>query len=142
MDMAPALKELVLQYAWQFRRYDIQALETSTGLPVRIMHPGRRNRDGGPDFLDARVMIGDLEWRGHVEIHRRSSEWLQHGHQHDDKYRNVILHVVYEDDLPGQLIGEIPVLELQGRMPCTSCEPLPTGSSVPCRYPVASRQPR
>jgi hypothetical protein len=117
MYMVPALKEMVLQYAWQFRRYDVRHLETTTGIPVSVLHPGRRNRDGGPDFLDAKVRIGELEWRGHVEIHRQSSEWLQHGHQHDAKYHNVILHVVYSDDLPGQEIAGIPVLELNGRIP-------------------------
>src|SRR5688572_29905985 len=110
------MKESVLQYVWQFRRYNASGLTTTTGLPITVIHPGKLNTDSGPDFLNAKIRIGDVEWRGHVEIHIRSSEWLQHGHHHDRKYDNVILHVVYEDDLAGGLEKNVPVLELSARV--------------------------
>ncbi len=34
-----------------------------------------------------------------MEIHVRSSDWLRHKHDMDEKYKSVILHVVYEHDM-------------------------------------------
>jgi len=36
---------------------------------------------------------------GHVEIHQKSSDWHQHQHQKNPAYNNVILHVVWHDDM-------------------------------------------
>jgi hypothetical protein len=54
--------------------------------------------------------------RGDVELHVRASSFISHGHATDLAYRNVILHVVFEDDvgrdtlLPGG--GTAPVVAL------------------------------
>lgn len=63
-----------------------------------ILDTGYQNNDAGPDFLTARIRIGDTEWAGNVEIHVHASEWDAHQHSRDKVYNNVILHVVYEDD--------------------------------------------
>ncbi len=40
-----------------------------------------------------------------MEVHIKSSDWLKHRHQDDAAYKNVILHVIWENDkeitLPG-----------------------------------------
>jgi hypothetical protein len=54
-------------------------------------------------------------WIGNIEIHVNSSEWEQHGHQHDKNYENVILHVVWEDDF--KRIPTIAVIELNQLVP-------------------------
>jgi len=138
--MMQLMKESVLQYSWQFRRYDPLSLFTTEGEQVQVIHPGTKNRDSGPDFLDAHIRIGAIEWRGNVEIHTKSSAWLQHGHQHDDKYKNVILHVVYEDDLHGANRPGMPVLELNGRIPLRMLRTVETWQNdtaeLPCRNAV------
>ena len=72
-----------------------RSFATAAGGAVVVEHPGRRNRDRGPDFLEA-LLAFDRERlrRGSVEIHLRASDWYAHGHGQDDCYGDVILHVV------------------------------------------------
>jgi len=91
------MKEDFLYYLWENRLLS-KELSTVDGDAVTIISVGNRNYDSGPDFLDARIRIGDTLWIGHVEIHVFTSDWFRHGHQNDDAYNNVILHVVYNND--------------------------------------------
>ena len=104
------MKEEFLYYIWENRLID-KALQTTEGEAVDIVATGYRNTDSGPDFLEARIQIGDKLWAGHVEIHVKASDWNRHGHQTDKAYKNVILHVVYENDTK---VNNIPTLELKG----------------------------
>ncbi|MFM2139692.1 MAG: hypothetical protein RJA57_1999, partial [Bacteroidota bacterium] len=93
----------------------------------------------GPDFLNARVVMGAATWAGSVEIHLRSSDWLRHGHSGDRLYENVVLHVVWEND---RVAGNSPVLELSGRVPrllLQRYEQMRTGDrSIPCGWGIGS----
>lgn len=113
------MREDFLHYVWQHRHYDFLNLKTTSDRTVNVAFPGYHNHDAGPDFLQAVVVIDDMRWVGSVEIHCRSSDWLRHNHQHDDKYKSVILHVVYEHDMEISIgDGEyVPTLELKGRIP-------------------------
>ena len=104
------MREEFLYYLWENRLID-KALQTTEGEAVDIVATGYRNTDSGPDFLEAKIQIGDKLWAGHVEIHVKSSDWNRHGHQNDKAYQNVILHVVYENDTKA---NDIPTLELKG----------------------------
>ena len=75
-------------------------LTTTDGQPVVVHRPGEFNRDAGPDFFNARVSIGGVEWAGNIEIHLRSSDWKQHRHSSDKAYNSIILHIVYDHDCP------------------------------------------
>ena len=103
------MREEFLYYIWENRLIDKDLL-TSEGEPVEVVATGYRNTDSGPDFLEAKIQIGDKLWAGHVEIHVKSSDWNRHGHQSDKAYQNVILHVVYENDIK---VNDIPTLELR-----------------------------
>ena len=104
------MREEFLYYLWENRLTD-KDLKTTEGEAVEVVATGYRNTDSGPDFLEAKIQIGDKLWAGHVEIHVKTSDWNRHGHQSDKAYKNVILHVVYENDTQ---VNDIPTLELKG----------------------------
>lgn len=86
-----------LHYLWKFRLYHTP-LFTSNGDAVQVLDPGQHNNDAGPDFFNAKIMIGSTLWAGNVEIHTRSSDWYRHTHDTDPAYNSVILHVVGQND--------------------------------------------
>jgi hypothetical protein len=109
------MNEQFLHYLWQFQQFDKSDLRTQAGEAISIYKTGFLNTNAGPDFTDARIKIGEIEWVGNVEIHINSSHWNQHQHQYNPAYENVILHVVWEND---QAIlrhdnSTIPTLELK-----------------------------
>ncbi len=110
------MREDFLHFIWQFQLFNKKDLFVENNL-LEILDPGTLNSDSGPDFLNARIQIGDLQWAGHVEIHKKSSDWYRHKHQDDPAYHNVILHVVLEEDREIKVDGEIlRTLVLKGRI--------------------------
>lgn len=85
--------EKLLHYVWKHKMLPLRALLTSDGEELEIIDPGLSNPNAGPDFFNAKVRIGQTMWAGNVEIHLRSSDWYRHGHDTDEAYDNVILHV-------------------------------------------------
>jgi len=114
----PLLTEELFQHIWQFRLFKTASLTTIDGVPVQIVHPGTHNHHAGPDFTAARIRIGNTLWAGNVELHLRTSDWYRHGHQHNGQYSNVILHVVFEHDVPNYDTDKMPpCLSLQELIP-------------------------
>ena len=109
------MNERLLQYIWQQQYFNRDSLESTESEPIKILSPGKLNTHQGPDFSAARIRIGETEWAGNVELHIKTDDWLRHGHQHDQTYDNVILHVVWEHTRT--IDSSVPVLELQGRVP-------------------------
>lgn len=110
------LPEKLLQFIWLHKYYDASGLCTTDQQPLKVIHPGTWNQDQGPDFLNARLLINTTQWAGPVEIHLRSSDFMRHGHQNDERYRALILHVVYEEDQPLAEHYSFPVLVLGPRI--------------------------
>ncbi|RFZ89885.1 DUF2851 family protein [Mucilaginibacter conchicola] len=108
-----------LHYVWQFRLFNRINLRTTEGEELEIQSVGLHNKNAGADFQNARIRIGDTTWAGNAELHLSSSDWQKHGHTTDGAYDNVILHVVYNDDLPlFRADGKrVPTLELKDRIP-------------------------
>ena len=95
------MREDFLHFLWRTRRFDLSNLETTTGQSLEILDFGEYNRlNAGADFQNVKIKIDDLTWFGNVEMHLKSSDWLLHKHQNDAAYGTVILHVVYEEDVP------------------------------------------
>jgi hypothetical protein len=92
------MKEEFLHYLWKYSLYDPEKLIDSEGKQIIVINPGEYNRDSGPDFFNARLIIDNTEWAGNVEIHIRSSDFDNHRHNIDPAFDNVILHVVAEND--------------------------------------------
>lgn len=132
------MTERLLQFIWRFQYFNHHELHTETGEFLHIISPGEINNHQGPDFLLASIRIGSTSWVGNIELHLLASDWKKHAHGKDKNYNNVVLHVVWENDLhqglpeenngslPGEnnsfLPGEnrkrdIPVLVLRHRVP-------------------------
>lgn len=103
-----------LHYIWKYRLFNQNKLKTVQGESLKIIHPGQHNTDGGPDFSDARIKIGNTTWAGNVEIHLKSSDWYRHNHHKDKAYNNIILHAVFDNDIEIRRHDDtiIPVIEL------------------------------
>ena len=104
--------ESLLQTIWQHQRLLRDQLRTGEGQPVRVLHPGFRNVEGGPDFRGAVVQFGDdPPCSGDVEIDLKSSGWHSHAHDRNPAFGNVILHVIWDGDRSPT--GQIPTLPLR-----------------------------
>ena len=113
------MQEDYLHYLWEFQKWKHLELFTSEGFPVNVISPGKHNHLSGPDFFNSRLLIGEQEWAGNVEIHINSSDWYLHGHETDPAYDNVILHVVWNHDCDifRRDNEALPVLELRNIVP-------------------------
>jgi Protein of unknown function (DUF2851) len=108
------MNERLLQFIWQFQYFNQTNLRTVDDEVVEIIHAGTHNTNEGPDFLNAQIKIGNKAWAGSVELHTKSSFWKSHKHEEDKNYKNVILHVVWEEDKTLNL--NFPTLVLQDRI--------------------------
>ena len=108
------MKEDFLHYLWKFKNFETTNLKTTKGEEITIINSGHYLRLAGPDFFNARIIIGTQKWAGNIEIHIKSSDWYLHQHETDAAYENVVLHVVWHHDteIYRKDNSEIPVLKL------------------------------
>jgi len=128
--------ERLLQYVWKYRLYPDVNLQTTDGMPLKIIDTGIQNTDAGPDFFNAKIKIGDAIWAGNVEIHRKATDWKSHHHSRDPAYDSVILHVVEEDDAvifrpDGEQIPQV-VIEIPSKIKQNMGWLLSRDTSLPC----------
>jgi hypothetical protein len=109
------MQEDFLHYIWKHKVFLTSSLKTTTGEVVVIKQFGAHNLNSGPDFFNAQLSINGQLWAGNLEIHVKSSDWYIHGHEKDNAYDNVILHVVWEHDtaIYRKDNTEIPTLQLK-----------------------------
>lgn len=112
------MQESFLHFIWQFQYFSKKDLKTIEGEHLNIISPGILNKDAGPDFSNTKILIENVRWFGHTEIHINSSDWQKHLHSEDPSYENVILHVVWNDDQPVLRKDgtSIPTLELKNKI--------------------------
>lgn len=92
------MKEAWLHEIWRHGLFNHQNLRTTEGKTLEIIQRGEPNADGGPDFLNAKIRLDDMELFGAIELHIKGEEWYKHGHQNDEAYNSAVLHVVLEQD--------------------------------------------
>ncbi|HKJ34919.1 MAG TPA: DUF2851 family protein [Balneolales bacterium] len=91
------MNERLFQYIWSNLYFDFRRLISLHGKNITIIHQGKLNQGDGPDFHDAVIKVDGLLFHGAVELHLNAKDWFQHNHQNDERYNNVILHVVLFD---------------------------------------------
>jgi hypothetical protein len=90
------IHERFLRHIWSKQYLRHEELRTCDGRPLRVLHVGHLNSDGGPDVRDAVLQIAGVTYHGDVEIHRTVVDWIHHQHHEDPRYNKVVLHVVLE----------------------------------------------
>jgi len=103
--------ERFLQIIWN-EKILLPDLVCTDGTPLRIMSSGIWNNSAGPDFTHASLLFNGKLQNGPVEIHCLSSDWLRHGHDSSAAYDDVVLHVVWTDDLVNPVKPNLRTLEL------------------------------
>jgi hypothetical protein len=136
------MNEEFLQYIWKHALYEPSSLITDNGEKITVLKPGEQNFNAGPDFLNARLQIGDTTWAGNVEIHINSSDWVKHHHQNDKAYNNVILQVVHHNDMKANLQNgsQVPAVEVKfnKRIYKNYQHLVKSNSWIPCQHKIKS----
>ena len=113
-----SFSEKLLQKIWQRGEFDRSKAVTAGGQRVQVLHPGKWNLLGGPDFKGARIRFADGPViSGDAELHLNAEGWAEHGHARDRAYDGVVLHVVLFPPEPAHVThgaggNEIPILVL------------------------------
>ncbi|MFH0734464.1 MAG: DUF2851 family protein [bacterium] len=90
---SPKVTEEILYEQW-INHKNLKTLKTAGGEDIEILDIGMFNNDeAGPDFRNTRIRIGNFVFIGDVEIDINYADWVNHGHNINNKYNKVILHV-------------------------------------------------
>lgn len=65
------------------------------GEAVEVCHLGSWNREPGPDFSAAKVLINGVEHTGDIEVDPDVRDWERHGHSGNRDFGNVVLHLFF-----------------------------------------------
>jgi len=139
--------ETLVQAIWQHQRLCRDDLKTLDGRIVRVLHPGFRSVEGGPDFRAAVVQFGDdLPRSGDIEVDLRASGWRAHGHDRNPAFEKVMLHVVWEGESTGgpnappvlalRQVLDAPIGELSLWLSSESAQALPESLRGKCCAPL------
>jgi len=110
------MDETLLHFIWEHEFFDEQELCSQKGQPIEIIHPGIRNTGPGPDFVKARIRVGDTIRIGGVVINMEGAEWFSKNLHRDPDYSNIALHVAFRNIPVNNFGHHVPTLELQSQM--------------------------
>ena len=86
------LNEKILCEIWKNKVLQ-KEFKTFSDESIMVINAGTENNDiAGPDFLNAKVRIGNLVYVGDVEIDVDYTDWKSHGHYLDKRYNKVVVH--------------------------------------------------
>ena len=112
------MREDLISFLWKFQHFNKKELMTTKSEKLEIITVGQENTNEGPDFFNGQVVIDNQKWAGTIELHVNASDWYVHGHEKDTNYDNVILHVVWENNVPiyRRDNTQLPTLELKNNV--------------------------
>ena len=92
------INEKFLYEIWRNQDFE-KELFTEEKEKITVLDAGvLNNQFGGPDFKNARIIIGNITFLGDIEIDLSHSDWKSHGHFLNKKYNKVLLHVVLHNN--------------------------------------------
>ncbi len=92
------IPEEVLAEIWK-EQHLTEELYADSGEKLEVLYVGDENKEnGGPDFLNARIKIGNLTYVGDLEIDNSHSDWRTHGHNLNKRFNKVILHAIVNNE--------------------------------------------
>lgn len=106
------MREEILHQFWDPKWLQTNEFKTYQYGVIQIHNFGTLNKLQGPDFSGAEVFYDGMIQCGCIELHINSSDWDLHQHQYDERYNQVILHVVwrYDRDVYNQRGERLPTL--------------------------------
>src|ERR1017187_8946083 len=112
------IPEHFLREIWKgYESFLVAPIIISDGSEVQVLDCGVENAHrGGPDFLQARIVLDRIQISGDVELHITPEGWSAHQHGGDARYSNGILHVVLEEDDDGRIGPPVPQLVLRNNL--------------------------
>jgi Protein of unknown function (DUF2851) len=90
----PRLSELEMQARVFAGEFGV-SWQGENGEKVEVVHFGIWNREPGPDFCRALVLINGEKFAGDIEIDQDARDWETHGHAQNPTYENVVLHLFF-----------------------------------------------
>ncbi len=120
MNIELSFAEKFLYHIWDGKHLHI-SLKTVDNKEIKVMYAGQWNTDSGPDFKFGIIQIDGEVCKGDIEIHKNTYDWINHKHQEDMNFNNVILHVVYNHNTqyPATILENgnlIPILEIKNQL--------------------------
>jgi hypothetical protein len=98
MSQHAHIPEEILAEIWKEQHF-VDELFAETGEKIEVIFVGDENKEnGGPDFLNARIKIGNLTYVGDVEIDNSHADWKTHGHNLNKRFNKVILHAIVNNE--------------------------------------------
>lgn len=98
MSQYAHIPETILAAVWKEQKFN-RDLVTETGEKIEVMYVGDENNEtGGPDFINARIKIGNLTYLGDIEVDNTQGDWRHHGHNLNKRFNKVILHVIVNNE--------------------------------------------
>ncbi|MCE1187813.1 MAG: DUF2851 family protein [Ignavibacteria bacterium] len=98
------IPEEILVDIWKNQSFN-RELRTETGEKLEVMYVGDENTEnGGPDFINARIKIGNLTYLGDIEIDNTQSDWRSHGHNLNKRFNKVVLHAIVNNESHNKIV--------------------------------------
>lgn len=108
------MREIELHRFWNPKWIQTNQFISTKNQAINVVNFGLLNPLQGPDFIGAEVEFNGQKLFGSIELHLASSDWYLHQHHTDERYNNVILHVVwdYKGEIQNSKGEEVPCIVL------------------------------